>query len=67
MKNKEEKKLEYAESPRTIMVEKLIMNELLNAEDFDVLLRTTEEEFRKTFCCSKNNEFSTKEKIDFER
>lgn len=59
MKNKKENKLDYLETPRTLMVEKLIMNELLNAEEFDVLLQTTQEEFRRTFGCTK--------KADFER
>lgn len=51
-KNKEKDKLEnldYEETPRTIMVEKLIMNEYLNSQDFLTLLETTAEEFKRTF------------------
>lgn len=57
MKNKEENKLDYLETPRTLMVEKLIMNELLNAEEFDVLLQTTQEEFRRTFGFTNKTDF----------
>lgn len=35
---------------RDLLAEKLIMNELLNAEDFNTLLKTTIEEFERTFC-----------------
>lgn len=34
---------------RDLVAEKLIMNELLNSQDFETLLQTTIEEFRKTF------------------
>lgn len=57
MKNKNENELNYVETPRTLMVEKLIMNELLNAEEFDVLLQTTQEEFRRTFGYTNKNDF----------
>ena len=43
MSNNED--LDYIETPRTAMVEKLIMGEELNAEDF----RTVQEEFERTF------------------
>ena len=41
--------LDYIETPRTAMVEKLIMGEELNAEDFNILLKTVQEEFERTF------------------
>lgn len=41
--------LDYIETPRTAMVEKLIMGEELNAEDFRILLKTVQEEFERTF------------------
>ena len=43
------KDLDYIETPRTAMVEKLIMGEELNAEDFNILLKTVQEEFERTF------------------
>ena len=39
MSNNED--LDYIETPRTAMVEKLIMGEELNAEDFNILLKNT--------------------------
>lgn len=48
-KNKDIENLDYEDTPRTIMVEKLIMNELLNSQDFMVLLETAKEEFIRTF------------------
>ena len=47
MSNKEN--LDYIETPRTTMVEKLIMGEELNAKDFNILLKTVQEEFERTF------------------
>ena len=47
MSNNED--LDYIETSRTSMVEKLIMGEELNAEDFKILLKTVQEEFEKTF------------------
>lgn len=47
MSNNED--LDYIETPRTAMVEKLIMGEELNAEDFNILLKTAQEEFERTF------------------
>lgn len=47
MSNKED--LDYIETPRTAMVEKLIMGEELNADDFNILLKTVQEEFERTF------------------
>ena len=46
MSNNED--LDYIETPRTAMVEKLIMGEELNAEDFYILLKTVQEEFERT-------------------
>lgn len=37
------------ESQKSAVAEKLIMEELLNAEDFNVLLKTIREEFERTF------------------
>lgn len=47
MSNNED--LDYIETPRTAMVEKLIMGEELNAEDFNILLKTVQEEFERRF------------------
>lgn len=47
MSNNED--LDYIETPRTAMVEKLIMGEELNADDFNILLKTVQEEFERTF------------------
>ena len=47
MSNNED--LDYIETPRTAMIEKLIMGEELNAEDFNILLKTVQEEFERTF------------------
>lgn len=47
MSNNED--LDYIETPRTAMVEKLIMGEELNAEDFNILLKTVQKEFERTF------------------
>lgn len=37
------------ESQKSAVAEKIIMEELLNAEDFNVLLKTIQEEFERTF------------------
>lgn len=42
---------------RDLVAEKLIMNELLNSQDFETLLQTTIEEFRRTFACTKRDDF----------
>lgn len=50
--------VEYADSietPKSLVAEKLIMNELLNADDFNVLLETTITEFQRTFGISNKN------------
>lgn len=39
----------YNETPRELLLEKLIMNELLNSKEFNTLLEITQEEFQKTF------------------
>lgn len=59
MSNNED--LDYIETPRTAMVEKLIMGEELNAEDFNVLLKTVQEEFEKTFGIPTKEEEKTNE------
>lgn len=40
---------------RDLVAEKLIMNELLNSEDFETLLQTTIDEFRRTFAILNKN------------
>ena len=55
------KDLDYIETPRTAMVEKLIMGEELNAEDFNILLKTVQEEFEKTFGIPTKEEEKTNE------
>jgi len=48
-KNNDLDNLNYKDTPRTQLVEKLIMNEVLNSQDFLTLLETTTEEFKRTF------------------
>lgn len=50
-KNKKEdlENQDSVETPRSLMVEKLIMEEMLNADDFNILLKTVQEEFERTF------------------
>lgn len=55
------KDFDYTETPKTLMTEKLIMNELLNAGDFCILLQTVQDEFKKTFCCSNKESLEEKE------
>lgn len=55
------KDLDYIETPRTAMVEKLIMGEELNAEDFNILLKTVQEEFERTFSIPTKEEEKTNE------
>ena len=59
MNNNED--LDYIETPRTAMVEKLIMGEELNAEDFNILLKTVQEEFERTFTITTKEEEKTNE------
>ena len=59
MSNNED--LDYIEPPRTAMVEKLIMGEELNAEDFNILLKTVQEEFERTFTITTKEEEKTNE------
>ena len=59
MSNKED--LDYIETPKTTMVEKLIMGEELNAEDFNILLKTVQEEFERTFTITTKEEEKTNE------
>ncbi len=65
MSNKaEEKNISSNSTGRKIeqVAEKLIMEELLNANDFSILLEATQKEFERTFGISaKNNE------TDFEK
>lgn len=50
---------------RDLVAEKLIMNELLNSEDFETLLQTTIDEFRRTFTILNKNT-TIKEEKQFE-
>ncbi len=59
MSNNED--LDYIETPRTAMVEKLIMGEELNAEDFNILLKTVQKEFERTFTIPTKEEEKTNE------
>lgn len=59
MSNNED--LDYIETPKTTMVEKLIMGEELNAEDFNILLKTVQEEFERTFTITTKEEEKTNE------
>lgn len=59
MSNNED--LDYIETPRTSMVEKLIMGEELNAEDFRILLKTVQEEFERTFTITTKEEEKSNE------
>lgn len=45
----EERKENCVKKSRELLLEKLIMNELLNSKDFNNLLKLTQEEFQKTF------------------
>lgn len=47
IKNKKEK-IEDSNS-RGAVAEKIIMKELLNADDFNILIKTLQEEFERTF------------------
>ena len=62
MSNNED--LDYIETPRTAMVEKLIMGEELNAEDFNILLKTVQEEFERTFTITTKEEEKTNENAE---
>ena len=59
MSNNED--LDYIETPRTAMVEKLIMGEELNAEDFNILLKTVQKEFERTFTITTKEEEKSNE------
>lgn len=51
---------------RDLVAEKLIMNELLNSEDFETLLQTTIDEFRKIFAILNKNTTTIEEEKDIE-
>lgn len=44
------------ESQKSAVAEKIIMEELLNADDFNILLKTVQEEFERTFGLHSNEE-----------
>ncbi len=49
MKRKNKKEDIEDSNSRGAVAEKIIMEELLNADDFNVLLKTIQEEFERTF------------------
>ena len=51
---------------RDLVAEKLIMNELLNSEDFETLLQTTIDEFRRIFAILNKNTTTIEEEKDIE-
>lgn len=51
----EEKIENYIETPKDLLIEKLVMHEQLNANDFNELLKIIQEEFKKNFGISNNN------------
>ena len=55
-KNEELENANSIENKRSAVAEKLIMEELLNADDFNILLKTVQEEFERTFGLHSNEE-----------
>lgn len=49
MKRKNKKENIEDSNSRGAVAEKIIMEELLNADDFNILLKTIQEEFERTF------------------
>ena len=56
MKRKNKKENIEDSNSRGAVAEKLIMEELLNADDFNILLKTIQEEFERTFSLHSNEE-----------
>lgn len=46
---KEIDEIDYIETPRELLVDKLAMLEMLNAEDFNILFKLLQDEFNRTF------------------
>ena len=63
----DEKELEYADTPRSLMLEKVIMGELLDFKEIAELMECTLDEFKRTFGCpNKDVEIILREKTDIE-
>lgn len=56
MKRKNKKENIEDSNSRGAVAEKIIMEELLNADDFNILLQTIQEEFERTFGLHSNEE-----------
>ena len=56
MKRKNKKETIEDSNSRGAVAEKIIMEELLNADDFNILLKTIQEEFERTFSLRSNEE-----------
>ena len=56
MKRKNKKGNIEDSNSRGAVAEKIIMEELLNADDFNILLKTIQEEFERTFGLHSNEE-----------
>lgn len=56
MKRKNKKENIEDSNSRGAVAEKIIMEELLNADDFNILLKTIQEEFERTFGLHSNEE-----------
>lgn len=56
MKRKNKKENVEDSNSRGAVAEKIIMEELLNANDFNILLKTIQEEFERTFGLHFNEE-----------
>ena len=56
MKRKNKKENIEDSNSRGAVAEKIIMEELLNADDFNILLKTIQEEFERTFSLHSNEE-----------
>ncbi len=51
----EDKIENFIKTPKDLLLEKLVMHEQLNANDFNELLKTIQEEFNRSFCISNND------------
>lgn len=46
----------YIEPSKELLIDKLVMKEMLNAEEFNTLMKIMQEEFKRTFCISEKSE-----------
>lgn len=51
----EDKIENFIKTPKDLLLEKLVMHEQLNANDFNELFKIIQEEFNKSFSISNNN------------